>query len=163
MLFNAKVKEVDMIRGKLSVIEKKTLVIKTLDRNRKEPVQLLTALTQAVVRDRMWLTELEEKETVSKVMPPPKEAKPSKKPNTVKKPAVIPDVTSSISLKGIALDNKTVADFMIGLEDLKMFESVRLITSEQEKIRDINMKRFEIICTKVSIAGGPEPVTEAKP
>lgn len=163
-LFNEKVKEVDRIRGKLATIEQKTAVIKTLERNRKAPVNLLTAMTQAIIRDRMWLTELEEKEEASKAKapPPPTAAAKPKAPAAPGTPPVIPAVQSSVSLKGMALDNKTVADFMIGLEGLKLFESVRLVTSEQQKIRDINMKRFEIVCIKAPI-GGPEPVTEAKP
>lgn len=156
ILFNDKVKEVDMIRGKLAIIEQKTSVIKTLELNRKEPVMLLDAMTQVIIRDRMWLTDLEEKTAAQP-------ATPQKAPGAAAAASPGPGIAtprSSISLKGKALDNKTVADFMIKLEGLPMFESVRLVNIEQEAIRDINMKKFEIICTKAP--SGPKPVTEAK-
>lgn len=159
-LFNDKVKEVDMIRGKLALIDQKISVIKNLELNRKEPVRLLDAMTQAIIKDRMWLTELEEKEDASPPQPVSAPKKPQATGGATPPPADLPAVKSSITLKGMALDNKTVADFMTSLEHLTMFESVRLINTEHETIRDIKMKKFEIVCIKAP--RGREPVTEAK-
>ncbi|MBU0993674.1 MAG: PilN domain-containing protein [Proteobacteria bacterium] len=150
--FEEKAKQVDIIRKKLSVLKQKNSVIQNLELNRKEPVKLLDAMTQVIIKDRMWFTELEEKETIQPTQPSPPAA-----PNTN---SMKPSSTSSITIKGIALDNKTVADFMTGLENLPMFESVRLVNIEHESIRDVKMKKFEIICTKAPLS--QEPETEAK-
>ncbi|MDO9565194.1 MAG: PilN domain-containing protein [Candidatus Desulfaltia sp.] len=53
----------------------------------------------------------------------------------------------TVNIKGIALDNKTVADFMTRLEDSKLFNKVELKTSKQQKFKkSINLKSFEITC-----------------
>lgn len=52
-----------------------------------------------------------------------------------------------VNIKGIALDNKTVADFMMRLEDSKLFNKVELKTTKQQKFKkSINLKNFEITC-----------------
>ncbi|MBC8200221.1 MAG: PilN domain-containing protein [Desulfobacterales bacterium] len=52
-----------------------------------------------------------------------------------------------VSIKGVALDNKTVADFMTRLEDSKLFKRVELKTTKQQKFKKtINLKSFEITC-----------------
>ena len=54
-----------------------------------------------------------------------------------------------VTIKGFALDNKTVADFMTRLEDSKLFDSVNLMTLKQQKHkRLINLKEFVISCNK---------------
>jgi len=61
-----------------------------------------------------------------------------------------------MEVDGIALDNKTVADFIDNLEglaklnekDLPMYEKVRLNRLKQEEIRTLNMKSFEITALK---------------
>lgn len=55
---------------------------------------------------------------------------------------------NKIEVKGIALDNETVADFMIRLENSKLFAVVNLNTLKQKKIQDIDMKSFHITCNK---------------
>jgi type IV pilus assembly protein PilN len=57
----------------------------------------------------------------------------------------------NVDIKGIAVDNKTVADFMTQLERSKLFSAVNLVTVQQEKIRNLDMKKFHITCTKVEI------------
>jgi len=53
----------------------------------------------------------------------------------------------TVNIKGIALDNKTVADFMTSLEDSKLFKKVELKTTKQQKFKKgINLKSFEITC-----------------
>ncbi len=57
-----------------------------------------------------------------------------------------------ISIKGIAFDNKTVADFMTRLEGSKLFASVNLTTLKQQKIQGkINLKSFQITCNKAPL------------
>jgi type IV pilus assembly protein PilN len=55
---NAKIKK---IKSQLAMLEKKTNVIKQLDKNRFEPVQLLDTMSAKVIAKRMWLTSLSAK------------------------------------------------------------------------------------------------------
>ena len=57
-----------------------------------------------------------------------------------------------VTIKGFALDNKTVADFMTRLEDSKLFVSVNLTTIKQPKNNKYpNLKEFVISCNKMPI------------
>lgn len=57
-----------------------------------------------------------------------------------------------IDIKGVALDNKTVADFMTRLEGSPLFTGVNLKTLKQKKEHKTSpLKNFEIICSKVSL------------
>ena len=59
---------------------------------------------------------------------------------------------SQLVLKGLAFDNKTVADFMTNLEKSPLFKRVDLKNLQMKKIKgNINMKSFEIICQKADI------------
>ena len=53
-----------------------------------------------------------------------------------------------INIKGIALDNKTVADFMTRLEKSDFYTGIRLQTITQKKIRKYNLKNFSITARK---------------
>jgi type IV pilus assembly protein PilN len=57
---------------------------------------------------------------------------------------------TTVNIKGIALDNKTVADFMVRLQNSGLFSSVNLNTLKREAVQKTNLKSFEITCTKVS-------------
>ncbi|MDX9785633.1 MAG: PilN domain-containing protein [Desulfobacterales bacterium] len=55
----------------------------------------------------------------------------------------------TISIKGIALDNTTVADFMRKLEQSKFFSTVILGNLTKETVsKTMNLKKFEITCNK---------------
>jgi type IV pilus assembly protein PilN len=54
-------KEIEEIKKTLAVIEKKIEVIKSLERDRKAPVQNLDSLYQLLVEKRMWYSQIEEK------------------------------------------------------------------------------------------------------
>ncbi len=58
-------------------------------------------------------------------------------------------VDEIVGINGLALDNKTVADFMIQLEGSKLFSSVNLKTLKQQAIKDVVLKNFEITCRKI--------------
>ena len=147
-VFSEKAKQVDKIKKKLALLKQKRSVIETLERNRKEPVRLLEAMTEAVVKERMWFTEMEEKVNSAPAPPP---VAPQKKGKPAQEAKVhIPPTTSSVNIKGVAFDNQTVADFMTNLESMPMFESVRLVNIEQQTIREIKMKKFEIVCSRIS-------------
>ena len=56
---------------------------------------------------------------------------------------------SSVKIAGIALDNKTVADFMVRLEKTELFSDVDLKTLKQQKVgSSTNFKSFHISCVK---------------
>ena len=57
---------------------------------------------------------------------------------------------NSVAIEGIAIDNKTVADFMTRLEKSPIFAVVNLENLKQQKIRNLDMKKFKITCTKAS-------------
>jgi type IV pilus assembly protein PilN len=56
-----------------------------------------------------------------------------------------------VVIKGNALDNKTVADFMTQLEQSGFFNAVNLTTLKQIVIEQVNVKGFQISCDKVPL------------
>ena len=54
----------------------------------------------------------------------------------------------TVEIDGIALDNKTVADFMTRLQGTGLFSAVRLKTIKKAKIKDSDLKSFQISCTR---------------
>jgi len=55
---------------------------------------------------------------------------------------------NKVKINGIALDNKTVADFMVRLESSELFADVDLKTLRRKKVQKSNLKRFQINCRK---------------
>ncbi len=53
-----------------------------------------------------------------------------------------------VKINGIALDNKTVADFMVRLEDCGLFKEVDLKTLKRKKNKNAELKSFTIYCIK---------------
>ena len=53
-----------------------------------------------------------------------------------------------VIINGIALDNKTVADFMVRLEDCGLFKEVDLKTLKRKKAQATDLKTFTISCIK---------------
>jgi type IV pilus assembly protein PilN len=58
----------------------------------------------------------------------------------------------TIKIDGIALDNKTVADFMVGLQQSGLFKGVNLKTLKQKEFEGNNLKSFQVSCEKMPIA-----------
>jgi type IV pilus assembly protein PilN len=56
-----------------------------------------------------------------------------------------------VNISGVAMDDKTVADFMVRLEGSGLFSSVSLKTLRQVEIQKTNLKSFEISCQKKPI------------
>jgi type IV pilus assembly protein PilN len=135
-LYKLKNEEIKEIRKKLQDLEMRQNVIKDLEKQRFEPVHILDELTEEIVPERMWLTRLK----IS---------------------------VNQMDVDGIALDNNTVANFLTNLEGLPklnenqspMYEKVRLNRLQQEEIRNINMKKFEISAIK---APKPDAVPDNK-
>jgi type IV pilus assembly protein PilN len=57
---------------------------------------------------------------------------------------------NGVNIRGIALDNKTVADFMVRLQNSGLFSSVNLKNLKRQEVQKTNLKSFEIACTKAS-------------
>lgn len=132
-LYKQKNDEIKAIRKKLQDLEMRQNVIKDLEKQRFLPVHILDELTREIVPERMWLVRL-----------------------------VI--TGKQMDVDGIALDNNTVAKFITNLEGLPklndpkapMYEKVRLNKLQQESIRNINMKRFDISALE-GVAPTPQP------
>ena len=126
-LYKKKNEEIKELRQKLQDLEMRQQVIQDLEKQRFEPVHILDELTGKIVAERMWLTRL--------------------------------DINSNqMDVDGIALDNNTVANFIDNLETISklnepqshLYEKVRLNKLQQEEIRNLNMKKFEITALKVT-------------
>ncbi|MDM8552594.1 PilN domain-containing protein [Desulfobacterales bacterium HSG2] len=162
--YNKIVEKVEKLREKLAAVNKKLAVIKTLDMNRYDAVHLLDTMTKTVIKKRMWFTSFEaiEKVTITKkkiTVEVEVKGKKKKKKKTVEENKV----EVIIEIRGIALDNKTVADFMTRLKNARslsgteMFSNIKLVTLYQEMISQgkdkpgINLKGFEVKCLKVPL------------
>lgn len=155
--------EVDKIKKQLDLLKAKTGVVDSLERGRREPLHLLATLTEMVIENRMWLTDLTTKNVVP-APPKPKTPKKGKRGRRGKKPvekvpALAPEVRAEVKLKGLALDNKTIADFMERLEGFPRFTNVVLVNIEHRTVQDTNLKSFGINFTQrpeKPMAEGPE-------
>lgn len=164
--YNKIVEQVEKLREKLAAVNKKLAVIKTLDLNRYDAVHLLDTMTKALVGKRMWFTSFEaiEKTTITKkTIIVEVEVKGQKKKRKKKKKVEERKVEVEIEIKGIALDNKTVADFMTrlknakGLSGAEMFSNIELVTLFKQEFSQgkdkppINLKGFQVKCLKVPL------------
>lgn len=58
-----------------------------------------------------------------------------------------------VTIKGIAFDNPTIADFMRNLEGSPLFSNIDLKRSKIKTFKgDVDLKSFELICTKKKAA-----------
>jgi type IV pilus assembly protein PilN len=65
-----------------------------------------------------------------------------------------------MNLAGVAMDNKTIADFMTRLEKSPYFNVVDLISSKQVKLeKDKKFKKFTMTCQVSSRRPKEEPKT----
>lgn len=129
-------KQVDQLQKAIKTLKKKIQVIKDLETKRKEAVHLLDNMS-LMVTERASLSS----DTIEN-----KDEKPYKRLWFTNFKAQ----GDSININGIALDNKTVADFMTRLEASNLFTNVTLKTLKQQKIKALNLKGFQITCNKAS-------------
>lgn len=118
-------KKVDQIKNELEKLGHKIDVIKNIEMNRRAPVLLLENMTKMVAE--------------------------SDRDNKPVKRLWFTDFESygkRVNIKGIALDNKTIADFMSRLEDSKLYTNVNLKTITQQKVNKLNLKKFQIDCVR---------------
>ncbi len=110
------IRKVKKYEKKLDVVKTKRGVIQKLELGRSGPVKIMDAMTQCVVRNRMWLKSMEDKE-------------------------------GALNIKGVAVDNATIAQFMKNLGKSKFFSDVNLNSSKQVEIdKNLKFKKFIISC-----------------
>ncbi|MFO8084172.1 MAG: PilN domain-containing protein [Desulfobacterales bacterium] len=148
--FNEINKEIAEIKSKLQVLKTKTEIIDELQIKRKEPVLMLDAMTSLIVAERMWFTSFKATERIQSVSVPAKGKKTKKaKEASSKQPLKKFHSAVDIVVRGIALDNKTVADFMTQLENSPLFSEVNLKTIKQVTIKGLNLMEFEVNFSKM--------------
>jgi len=131
-------KKVDKIKKELEKLEHKTDVIKSIETNRRAPVILLENMTKMVA----------EKTSIST---PDTSADNDNKPVKRLWFKSFDASGGKVNITGIALDNKTIADFMSRLEESKLYKNVNLKTIKQQKVDKLNLKQFQIDCQKSSL------------
>ncbi|MEZ4527086.1 MAG: PilN domain-containing protein [Desulfobacterales bacterium] len=160
--------EVEELKQKLAMLRKKLEIIGQLDADRETAYAVVSHMSEVIIdrkkKKRLWFTKLDAMEEKTK-RSAPQRGKKGKAPE----PAPAEEVERAnvaINIEGIALDNKTVADFMTRLGESGLFTDVRLITLRQETMKtggseNINLKGFQIACIKPP-AKKAEPVTAEK-
>ena len=68
----------------------------------------------------------------------------------------------TVKIVGIALDEKTVADFMVRLQNSGLFNHVELKSVKRQEVQKTNLKSFHILCTKMP-PQQPKPENNRKP
>lgn len=130
-----KSKKVDQIKQALEKLKQKTQVIKNIQKNRRASVLLLENMTKMVAEK-------------TSVLPTGASGGNDNKPVKRLWFTSFQAKGEVINIHGIALDNKTIADFMSRLDDSKLFQNVNLKTIKQQKVNMLNLKSFEIECTR---------------
>ena len=69
---------------------------------------------------------------------------------------------NSVKIDGIALDEKTVADFMVRLQNSGLFSNVELKSVKRKLVEKSNLKSFQIVCTKVPPQQPQQPKKKKK-
>lgn len=131
--------EIAAIKAEIKELDTKLGVINSLNADREAAVRLLDAMTNVIIPQRMMFTNLEERNT--KVTE-----------ETSKK---------SITIKGVAMDEKTISDFMTNLEASALFENVEFITAQQERATGgRNVRSFHFTCDRAQAEDGTEAKTK---
>ena len=120
-------KEIAQIKTTLNNLKKKIQVIETLDNDRQNAVNLLESMTELIIEERMWFTNLDVK-------------------------------GNNITIGGIALDERTIADFMKSLELKGGYTNVSLKSLQRKTVtgKSLNLQSFHLSMTRAV----PEPATK---
>ncbi len=157
--YNKIAAEVEEIKKKLALLTKRLDVIYELEAKRDFAVKTLDALANSLVEKRMWLTQFETSESKAAPQKAPAKGKgaPADKNKEEKKEK--PPIT--VKIQGIALDEKTISDFLDKLKATKLFMNVdQQIKIERKGFKqdkskpDILLKAFQMSCT----IDAPKPV-----
>lgn len=141
--------EIAEIKKNIQILITKTGIMEGLEIKRREPFEILEAMTEMVVENRMWFTSFKVIERTQARSETRKEQhKKSDKSKEI--PEEKPAREVDLIIKGYALDSKTVADFMTLLESSPSFINVNLKTLKQANIKDLNVMEFEINLNKMA-------------
>ncbi len=145
------VKQVEEIERQLAILKKKLKAIRDLNKRRKETLKIFDTLTNMIVENRMWITSLIAQERVKTIH---KKGKGKKKKGTV-----IKIINIDFKITGIALDNKTIADFMTNLQNKVDPDQPFIITDQSlAKIKDEGVP--EDVVDKLASLKNKEHATE---
>ncbi len=165
--YNKISKEVEELKRKLELLKQKMEVIQTLDLQRDEGFRLLEIMTEMVIKNRMWFTRFEAMEVAKDTGASQQRRRPvrgAKKAAAKPEEEKITPAGSDVRIKidGIALDQKTVADFMLRLQGVKRFKNVRLMTLQldEEFQNKGNLKRFQVVLNQSAIKPADESAEE---
>lgn len=154
--YNKIAAEVDEIKKKLAVLNKRLDVIFELEANRDFAVKTLDALANSIVEKRMWITNFEttESKIVQKAAPAKGKGAPADKGADKTKEEKKEKPPIGVKIQGIALDEKTISDFLDKLKASKFFMNVdQQIKIERKGFKqdkskpDILLKAFQMTCT----------------
>jgi type IV pilus assembly protein PilN len=140
--------EIAEIRKNLHVLQTKTNIMEELEIKRREPVEILGAMTEIIVENSMWFTSFKLTEKIQAPYEPTR-ARQVQPVDSKDIPARRPKREVDIIIKGVALDSKIVADFMTLLESSPLFANVNLKTLRQATHRGLNLMEFEINLNKI--------------
>ncbi len=142
-------KEIDEIKKKLETLKAKTGVIAQLESGRREPVVMLDSMTELIVPRRMWFTSLKIREKIERQQTADKGKRGKKSKKMSPLAQVAPEKSIDLAISGVALDHKTIADFMVNLEESPLYKNVNLESIKQVNIRNVDLKEFIITFNKV--------------
>lgn len=138
--YNKQAQEVEKLKKELAILKQKLEIIASLQAGRSEAFEIMDTMRSMVIEKRMWFTSFEAVEQV--LVTTKGEGQNAQRIETV---------VTDIKINGIALDNKTVADFMARLEKSDYFVNVKLMSIKQEIYRakaDVSLKSFFLVCQK---------------
>jgi len=64
-----------------------------------------------------------------------------------------------MELKGIAMDNPTIAQFMTNLEKTGVIKNVELVVSQQLERKDLKLKEFTVTCQVLYVLSSSQPAS----
>ena len=115
--YNKVIYEIKDIKKKQKNIITRTNIIKNLASDKLTAISLLNFISDNVIAQRMWFTNL----IINK---------------------------NTVNIQGIAIDNKTAADFMKQLETGGYFSTVHLKKLKRSELyQDLHLKNFQIHCS----------------
>jgi Tfp pilus assembly protein PilN len=106
-------------------------------------------MTEIIIGNRMWFTSFKVLEKVQAQLEEPAKGRKTKPAVSIDRPVQKPKRAIDIIIKGVALDSKTVADFMTLLESSPLFDNINLKTLRKATLRGLNLMEFEINLNKI--------------
>lgn len=137
--------QVNELKNKLAELKRKLERIEKLDARRDEALDIMETLTELVVENRMWIDRLQTQERVqSKTVPHPTNKKSKLR---IQVPFI------RMRIQGIALDDKTIAEFLQRMQNKKFdngkpyFKNIDLRSvTKKSYASKTGLRRFDLFC-----------------